>query len=764
MAAVDLFAIWPKDAMMTPLAQNRFTVQDYLQIVRRRKWWLIFIFIIGTTLTVVYSYALPLIYRSSTLILVDPQKIPAAYVSSTVTSSVQERLSTISQEILSRTNLEKIITQFGLYEQSAEGPTGMFDKVSRLLRDGMNLDLWQILGQFNLGTPQERPPLEMLVGHMRNDIEVQVTGGGKAFTVSYNGRDPLTVMKVTNTLATLFIEQNLKLRELQAEGTSEFLEYQLAEAKRQLEKQEQALKEFKELHMGALPPQMDANLRTLDRLQLELQSVGEALKTAEERKISLEKFRIELKNIDDALRNIGDGTLATPPGGTPDGSTLSLPKLREELAKLQTVYNDNYPDVIVLKSQIREAEAQSREATTQPTETGVSPLSAGQSATRDLSRIGGPSPELLTLNAELESLRRRRERILGQTQEYEKRVEQTFANEQNLYNYTRDYETSQRNYQQLLDKRLNAKISENLEKRQKSEQFRILDPANLPQKPYKPDRRKIILLGSLLSAGLGIGVVLLNEYISPSYRRPEDFHGAIDLPILATIPRIKNLHKGPRYVIALQEPDSMIAEQYRILYTKIAQVTKGNAQGVFAISSAVKNEGKTLTALNLALVMARDFGKKTLLVEGDFKNPAISTYTHIAADGGLSDILLNKSDIQSTAVTFGHDNLVVLPMVKSVKNSVGLLSSQEMSKLLEILKERYDFVLIDSPPVLALPDMNIIERLVDGIILVVRAEKTPQHAVVTAIESLATDKLIGIILNDMKQLPSRYYRYSYSKA
>jgi capsular exopolysaccharide synthesis family protein len=311
----------------------------------------------------------------------------------------------------------------------------------------------------------------------------------------------------------------------------------------------------------------------------------------------------------------------------------------------------------------------------------------------------------------------------------------------------------------LLEKHLNAKISENLEKKQKGEQFRVLDPANIPQKPYKPDRRKIIVLGVLLSGGVGIGLIFFKENVRPSYRKAEDFHGTIDVPVLGTIPRTTIAQGRHRSLITLQEPNSLITEQYRILYTKISQLTKGNPHTIFAISSSIKGEGKTITSLNLALVMARDFGKKILLIEGDLKNPAIARYLQLKLQTGMIDSLLKKADFQSNILTFAVENLSVLPVVKSVQNSSSILSSQEMNMLISTLKEKYDFILIDCPPILSLPDMNIIEKLVDGILLVIRAERTPRDAVKTALNSLGTDKIVGVILNDAKQPGSQYYRY-----
>jgi capsular exopolysaccharide synthesis family protein len=218
----------------------------------------------------------------------------------------------------------------------------------------------------------------------------------------------------------------------------------------------------------------------------------------------------------------------------------------------------------------------------------------------------------------------------------------------------------------------------------------------------------------------------------------------------------------------LQESDSFIAEQYRILYTKINDLSKGNTHKILAITSAVQNEGKTVTALNLAVVMAKDFGKRTLVLEGDFRRPNIPLYLNVDLEEGLVDILSSKSDFQSTMVPvantlvpFADDNLAVLPAVRRTQSSTSLLSSPRMRDLFDVLREQYDFILIDSPPILPLSDMNIFEEVVDGIVMIIRAESTTKDTVTKALETLGTDKVLGIVLNDVSRAPFAYRRYHY---
>ena len=448
-------------------------------------------------------------------------------------------------------------------------------------------------------------------------------------------------------------------------------------------------------------------------------------------------------------------------GTRPDPREARLESLREQLAQLRAQFKETYPDIALLKGQISELEAKSA-AGNPAQETPDQPVNT--SAERVRAHL---QEQLHTVQTEITALRARQSRVKVAIRDHEKRVDDTFGNEQRLSDLSRDYEISKKNYENLLGKKLNAQLSASLEKRQKGEQFRIIDPAHLPTEPYKPDRRKLILLGSVMSGGVGVGIVFLLEFLSPSgFRKPQDVQSTFAVPVLAVIPRNPTMRHKHR-LITLEDAESIVTEQYRILYTKIESLRKEKAQQIFAISSAIPGEGKTITALNLAVVMARDFGRKTLVLEGDFRRPAISSYLDTEVRSGLVDILLNGTNGAANtplaaipSLPFANQHLAVLPAAKSVGNSSGLLSSQRMHDLLQLLKEQYEVILIDAPPVLSLSDMNIFQEVVDGIILVVRAESTRRDDVAKAVEALGREKLVGFVLNDVQQPLPRYYRYS----
>lgn len=505
-------------------------VRDYLGMIWRQKIWIILPLIGGILIAGILIVKLPKIYRSSTLILVEAQKVPEEYVKSAVSGTVEGRLSTIQQQIMSRSLIEKIINKFGLYPENSNGVI-----------------------------------TEEAIGRMRKNIEVKTTvarnNNIEAFSLSFQGKDPMMVMNVTNELASLFIEENLKIREQLVEGTTEFLNNELKNLKETLERQEARIGEFKRTNMGELPEQLEANLRSLDRIQSDLLATQLAKQSAQDRRLVLEKtVELTRQRMEKAAAQGGmdDNTLLesgiTLPSTerSPSPQMLKLIQKKMDLANLQTEYKENYPDIIMLKREIQELEDQV--ALTEMSEAGTLPAGLrepGQSNQNDQRRaslrgatgfelerahIAESQRQIQAIEVELNTLKERERGLQKQIQLYERRVENVPAREQELAVLERDYENTKKNYESLLDKKLNAQISENLEKRQKGEQFRILDPANLPERPFKPVPLQIGLMGIAGGLGLGVAFAFIREKLDSSIRKPEEVERITSVPVLASIP------------------------------------------------------------------------------------------------------------------------------------------------------------------------------------------------------------------------------------
>jgi polysaccharide chain length determinant protein (PEP-CTERM system associated) len=480
-------------------AQQGGGIDAALDLWRRRRWLATFIFAIVFTAVTSVAVFLPDVYESIATILVERQQVPEAFVQATVTSGIDLRLQTITQQVLSRSRLEGLIDRFGLYA-----------------------DVLQ------------RVSLEEVVETMRKDIVIEQKGKqqnrGKddsavAFTISYKGRDPQQVAQVTNTIASFYIDENLKVREQQAAGTAQFLGAQLTEVKQKLEEQEKRLSHFKERYMGELPEQLSANLAVLERLNAQLRLNNEKLAKTTEQRVALGQQLAELEG----LKSPGKTRTAALPDAQPEPDVLRLEKLQQDLASLRARYNENYPDIIWLKSVIAALEQQpaapnSLKKSSQITESPLNPY------------VQQLKKEFGILDAEIKALRIEEQNLLSSVHLYQQRVESTPRRDQELQLLLRDYDTAKSRYQSLLKRDEEAKLAESLEQRQKGEQFRLLEPALPGKKPIGPKRGKLILMGLIVALGLAGGTIILIEQLHPSFHTASALGAFTQVPVLVSLP------------------------------------------------------------------------------------------------------------------------------------------------------------------------------------------------------------------------------------
>jgi polysaccharide chain length determinant protein (PEP-CTERM system associated) len=505
------------DIPETNQSEKFLTIHDYLEIIFRRKWYILIPLVFCVLISFgVYKY-LPKVYKATTLILVQAQSIPENFVRSTITDSVTNRLTTISQEILSRTRLEKVIQEFDLYA-----------------------DL------------RNKVPMEVVIEKMRKAIEVKVQEERNerrqnSFTISYEGGEPRAVMMVTNKLASLFIEENLKVRELQAEETSDFISKELLNTEGQLKRKEQDLRAFRERHMGQLPQQMEANLRILEQLQQQLRTVNEKIRAAEDRSMIFRGQIEQIKRLEpqrDSLLNPEDLNSQRIPE---DPLVTQLYLLKRELATAQTKLKETHPDMIDLKKKIAALESQleGRSIAQREGEGTVVRNLPPPRLRPEAERLYAQFTE--QYNSALLEVKRSQEEeknLKEQMKLYQRRIEDTPKREQELVLLTRDYDQLKLSYQSLLDKKMQAQMAENLERRQKGMQFKILDPAVLPEAPVKPDRNKILLIGAVVGLAMGLGLTWFRESLDQSFRTVSDLENYLAIPVLARVPNLKEEKKA----------------------------------------------------------------------------------------------------------------------------------------------------------------------------------------------------------------------------
>jgi len=490
-----------------------------LEIVRRRRLLALLPFAFVLAAATSLAFFLPSLWTARATMLVNRQEIPEAFVKSTVNTDVDARLLTLSQDVLDAPRLSKIINDNNLY-LSLRRTRPMPDVVERMRKD-IAIDVKE---------PPERRGREST---------------SMVFTLAYTTTDPVVSARVTNTLASLFTEENRRQREQQAVGTSEFLEAQLRELRTKLAAQEQKITAYKEQHLGELPEQKEVNLRTLERLQQQLSLAYENNRRATERRQNISQ---SMNNLDLASAMAGSpGAALAGPTVTPaESAAARLSILRQEMAALQTTYSDRYPDVIQMREQIRimEHRVAEEEKKVAAAQAGKTPRGQVSRSSRDM-QLAVQNPYVLSLmqqrdQADVEAKASTDEikSLTGQIAVYQRRLEMTPKRDQELALITRDYETTRDMFRQLLAKRGEADIAAELEQRHKGEQFRVIEQARLPERPAGPNRVRLLIVGMVLALGAAGVAVVLAEQVDTSYRRAEEVRATAGVPVLSTIPRI----------------------------------------------------------------------------------------------------------------------------------------------------------------------------------------------------------------------------------
>src|SRR6185436_4464459 len=665
----------------------------------------------------------------------------------------------------------------------------------------------------------EKESPDQLMKRLRKAVTFGKPKDGVGVAVSYVNPDPLMAQSVAGLLAVKLHEDSLKRREGIVETTSAFLSIELERAKTELEAKERAISDFKKAHLGELPQQLDANLRTLDRLQADLTNSTASLNKLEERLPALEK----------AIKEFSD---LAPSGIIPSGKegrledarpfdlrSARIRELKQKLNELLGTYKENYPDAVHLKEEIRQLESAPRGDAGQLT-AGESTVGKTGNGGAIVYRATDPYmreliKERSAVKSEIAFLNEKQSHVMRQIHDVEARVQRMPATEQGLALLLRDYENMQKGYQSLLDKRTNARILENYENRQFGEQYRIIEPANFPEREEPPTLLHFLVGGLALGCLIGFGSAYGIEFMKTGFRRPEEVEDYLGLPVIASIPSftsamsgiglmqsrallagppgmssigpaatassylgspksgasVKFAKRGPRnptgslppklHLIAKWGPASLMVEQYRVAATRLILMHTEKKNVVTLVTSSVMGEGKTTTAVNLAYILAHDLGKSTLLIDCDFKRPMVHEYMGVPIGPGLGDVLQGGEILENCIHPCEGVPLWVLPSGSPTIRPVGLSGIQYVKKILPDLKARYDHVILDAPPVMPLADVNILSGMTDMTAFVVRAGGTSQDIAKKALGTLGNVAgTAGIILTQVEMEYAPYFTYA----
>ncbi len=483
------------------------TIDRFVGIAIRRRWWFGAAACIVSIAAGLGSFLLPNRYKSEATILVQPQQIPERYVVPNSTTDLDQALQAMTHDVLSRPRLLAIVSEFHLYPHQSK-----------------------------------RLSPEQIVELMRTDITIQSLEnpdqqqkGPNAFTISYVGSDPEVVEEVTSRLTSLFINEDLESQQELNVTTTAFLQTQLDAAQVDLATKEQRLRDFKMSNLGELPEQQQGNLQILNGLQMQLQTTNAALARANEQQAYLQSLLAQYQNLTAATGSSSPTSTGLSPLET---ARAELNHLQTERTTLLGTFSPEYPDVKKINREIAETKAliAQLQSAKPPASASTSPTTA-QPATTDTTMVQLNS-QLKENQLEIANDTAQAKQLQTQIDEYQHRVNLTPVREQQLTDLLRDYDLAKKNYDDLYANKTQSALATNLQKDQQGQQFRLIDPPNLPSKPFTPNRLKIALGGLGFGIALGLGLAFLMESRDASLHSEKQLRAQFDMPIVLAVPLV----------------------------------------------------------------------------------------------------------------------------------------------------------------------------------------------------------------------------------
>ena len=529
----------------------KLDIEDLKGLFRRRKISFFFPFLLVFLATAVVAFRLPPVYQSEATILVEGQKISDDYVTNTMDSFVEERIETITRQIMSRAKLMEIINQLNLYTEMREKAT------AKDLADKLREDI----------------ALEMIDADMHDRKSGREIIATIAFTLSYQGKNPAIVKDVTNLLASLYVEEDLKERGRSAVSTMEFFQVELEGLRKKIVTYEKEISDFKRAHLEEMPEYNAINIqavsqleRELDRMRARIQSLQQEKTKLKARLTGVNPFITTVVNSNNMLLNPKDrlkqlrvqlmtlqSTLSDEHPDVKrlkraikeletvenisDDSTLKLQRLKEienQLTVLKGKLGPKHPDVLKLSKEARQIERDLKARSLETQSAGSNGQKPDNPAYLNL------QVQIIGVETELQTLFQEQRKVRNEIEAYRRKIRNAPLVEKEYSELTRDYESARQRYGEISDKLMKVKFAQEMDESQRATRFRILEPAYLPQKPIKPNRKAIGILGFFMACISGFAFAVFRESTDTSIKTKDELDSLTGIPVFAVIPYIES--------------------------------------------------------------------------------------------------------------------------------------------------------------------------------------------------------------------------------
>jgi exopolysaccharide transport family protein len=708
--------------------EKEVNLRDYWKVIQKRRWTIIAFFLIVLIATAVGTLTMRPIYRGTTTVMINkenPQIVDFKEIFAVNTMDM-DYYQTQYKILESRSLARRVIQSLKLSEQpefqtKPETPFQMWKS--------------KILSSLpTYFTPSNKDPSDneretSLINRFLKKLKIEPIRNSRLVKIHFDSKTPELSTRISNTLAATYIQQSLEARFVSTEQAKEWLTKQLEDLKAKVERADEDLQAFGSKHdIISLEEKENVTMQRLTEL-------NEALTKAEAERMAKEALYRQTKDRNfDSLPTILENKLI-------QDLKQAYIQLEAQYMKLSETFKPEYPEMVRLKNQM---------------ETIQKRLNS------EIDKM------ILGIKNDYES-NLRRETLLRQAFQQQKAKALEMKEKAIQYNILkREADTNKELYKGLLQRMKEAGVSAGIT----ASNIQVVDQAEMPTSPYKPNKRLNLLLAAVVGLFLGVGLAFFFEYLDNTIKTPEDVEQLIRLPSFGMVPEISNgrrrrLEKGASYPVELityGHPKSMLSEAYRNIRTSILLSFSEKPPKKIAITSPNPSEGKTTTVINTAIALSQT-GAQVLIIDADLRKPRIHKIFNHENGLGLSNFLSGHGDLESVVKKSEVPNLFYIPSGPIPPNPSELLGSILFKKMVESLEARFDHIILDSPPVLGFADSIILSNSVDGVILTVLGGKTPRETLQRAKEVLqqVDTKILGVVINrvDIRRSDYGYYYYRY---
>ena len=685
-------------------------IRDYVHVVLKRKWLLLMVLVVCFTMAAIKTFRERQIYQAAAQLMIEREAPNVIQI---------QQVTQIGEDYGDFYNTQyKVLQSRGLAEAVAE-----------------RLRIWEN-PEFGGGAKQAvsvddtKSRIEDAAAAILGRITIEPVKNSFLVNVKAWAYDPKVTALLANALAEIYIEQNLRLKVDTTKQAGGFLGEQSAQARKRLAEAERALQRFNETN----------NVISMEERQSDMtRKLGEL--NSELAKTRLQRQDLESRN--EKLRELRQKSGAGAPEGVEyymsqfaentAALRAELATLEAELAEQSKVYTPKHPKIVSLTGKIQSLRKRLAEEVNRATQ---------------------------GLRNEYEIAAKREQSLQAQIRDEEKQIQTLNSKGLEHAVLKREVESNARIYEMLISREKETGVLSGI----RANNIRIVDRAQVPRAPFSPNRPKALALGLILGLAGGLGLVFFLEYLDDTVTDPDDLERHFRIPFLGPVPILEPKVAGERSrdLLAFQEPKSVYAEAYRAVRTSLLFSSPDNPPRVFVVTSSGQQEGKTVTAVNLAITMALS-EKRVLLVDADMRKPRIHKIFGIENTFGLSNLIGGSPDVGLALKKTAVPNMIVMPAGPVPPNPSELLGSVRLRKFLGLLREKFDVIILDCTPLIAVTDATVLATQVDGVILVIKSGATRRKIIKRGVKQLedVQAKIIGAVLNQVNVRRSSYYYSSY---